>query len=64
MQEFRKTHSNIGFDIEQAKSNHLLRFLKEGVSDLTFVRSGFGSLACPGGAIVLIVASFLFSFWL
>lgn len=43
VQEFRKTHPNIGFDVEQAKSNNLLRFLKEGVSDLAFVRGEYVS---------------------
>lgn len=36
--DYRVDHPSIAFDIEYAKSNKLLPFLKEGVSDLAFVR--------------------------
>ena len=46
IQMFRVDHSNVGFDIEYAKGNQLFRFLKEGVSDLAFVRGAYDSGLC------------------
>lgn len=46
IQCFQSGHPHVGFDIEYAKGNQLFRFLKEGVSDLAFVRGAYESGLC------------------
>lgn len=43
---YRGDHPRVGFDIEYAKGDHVYRFLKEGVSDLAFVRGAYDSGLC------------------
>lgn len=46
IREFRGSHPKVGFDIEYAKGDHVFRFLKEGISDLAFVRGSYDSGLC------------------
>lgn len=41
IREYTEHHPNVTFDVEHAKSHELLRFLKEGVSDMAFLRGEY-----------------------